>query len=396
MAKILQGIATCIRERRMPYGYHLFKQAVKRFYRRIVPFRFHYFVSLALFRMSGSPRASSKAYDLVFVMKKESGGWILEGICREIARFFPGRTEFHYLSSSKTLPDSHAYFFSHYSLFPKALRRNPILWGRKNLVFYTHPKESEACEAAELLYALSRSTYVVCQGSKSAAQLAKLGVPREKCTYVLGGADEEFFPAHDRTGRGHVGFCTAYYPRKAPDRILEIVKAMPHRKFILLGPPAADAGSRHRRWDRYERFRELVTQPNLTYAEAPYAEYPHFYAKMDVFVSASILEGGPIPLIEAMMSNVVPVASRTGFSEDIVRHGDNGFLFPVDAPVSEICALIEKAFALDADVRSDALGLSWRNYSLAIQKLLGYPQKHERRASSSPEPSTNSRLVVSV
>jgi glycosyltransferase involved in cell wall biosynthesis len=97
-----------------------------------------------------------------------------------------------------------------------------------------------------------------------------------------------------------------------------------------------------------------------------------------------------------MMSNVVPVASRTGFSEDVVRHGDNGFLFPVDAPVSEICALIEKAFALDADVRSDALELSWRNYSLAIQKLLGYPQKHDRNASSSSESGTNSRLVVSV
>jgi hypothetical protein len=132
MAKIFQGIATCVRERRMPYGYHLFKQAVKRFYRRVVPFRFHYFVSLALFRLRGSPRASSKAYDLVFVMKKESGGWILEGICREIARFFPGRTEFHYLSSSKTLPDSHAYFFSHYSLLGKHKKHSGLFMG-KNL-----------------------------------------------------------------------------------------------------------------------------------------------------------------------------------------------------------------------------------------------------------------------
>ena len=54
--------------------------------------------------------------------------------------------------------------------------------------------------------------------------------------------------------------------------------------------------------------------------------YPDLYSKMDVFVSPSILEGGPVPILESMMSNCVPVASKTGFCPDIINHGQNGFL----------------------------------------------------------------------
>ncbi|MBD1845976.1 glycosyltransferase [Cyanobacteria bacterium FACHB-63] len=91
---------------------------------------------------------------------------------------------------------------------------------------------------------------------------------------------------------------------------------------------------------------------------------------MDVFVSASRLEGGPIPLIEAMMCNVFPVASDTGFSTDIIRHGENGFIFDVEASTDTICAYIEQAFTMDVDVHTTVKHLSWKNFSLDVQKLL--------------------------
>lgn len=108
--------------------------------------------------------------------------------------------------------------------------------------------------------------------------------------------------------------------------------------------------------------------PNFTYLELPYEQYPDFYQQVDVFVSPARLEGGPIPLLEAMMSNAVPVASRTGFAPDIIRHGENGFLFDVDASAAEICSRIEDAYALQAPVRETVKHLTWQRFTNQLQQ----------------------------
>jgi glycosyltransferase involved in cell wall biosynthesis len=299
------------------------------------------------------------AYDLVFVIHPGNRGWILDAICQEIAQHFPGKFHFHYATSH--LPPAKAYFFSHYSLLPLCLRQKPTLVQQKLLVWYTHPRSLEEVGVSdrELFEALHQATHIICTCSAFVDLLRSQGLPEAKLTYVLGAADPEFFRPHDRS-QGAVGFSTAYYARKSPERILEIVQQMPHRPFILLG----------KNWSQYERFAELTGLENLTYVEAPYGEYPRYYAEMDVFVSPAKLEGGPIPLIEAMMCNVVPVASRTGFAPDLIEHGNNGFLFEVDSSTEVICHLIEQAFQVKTDIRATVEHLSWKNFSLEIQKLL--------------------------
>ena len=295
-------------------------------------------------------------YDLVFVIHKDTRGWILEAICKEIAAYFPGK--YCYYESTSYLPSSKAYFFSHYGLFPICLQQNSHLWGAKSIVWYTHPKDI-GISNKELIYSLNFATKVVCTCSEFTRLLSSQGLNNKKTTFVLGGADPEIFKAHQRLN-GAIGFCSAYYPRKSPEKILNIIKMMPHKNFILLG----------RNWDKYERFSELINLPNLSYIEASYADYPSYYAQMDVFVSVAKLEGGPIPLIEAMMCNVFPVASKTGFAPDIITHGKNGFLFNTDSPTETVCDLIEKAFYIETNVRATVEHLSWKNFSLEIQNLL--------------------------
>lgn len=296
-------------------------------------------------------------HDLVFVVSENNRGWIIEAICKEIAAYFPGTVHFHY--SVKGLPPAKAYFFSHYSLLMPALRYNPMIWSRTLLVFHTHPRELATSEE-ELVYAFNQASRIICMCSMFRDMLVSQGVAREKTAVVVGAADPETFLPHAR-GTGAVGFCTAYYERKSPDTILEIVKRLPHRRFVLLG----------RGWEAYPRFEELTAQPNFSYVVAPYAEYPQHYAGIDVFVSPAKLEGGPIPLLEAMMSNAVPVASRTGFAPDVIRHGENGFLFEVDAPAETICDMIEQAYEVRTDVRNTVAHLSWRHFSEAVQAFLG-------------------------
>jgi glycosyltransferase involved in cell wall biosynthesis len=312
-------------------------------------------------------RSHRLSYDLLFVMDKLDKNWILGAICREIASCFPGKVGFYYgefYPSSPfwprpiKLPDAEAYFFAQEVFLLQCLKASPAIWSRPKYVWYTHP--GELGPTNELVFSLNRATKIVSTCSLFVDLLTKQGVQPEKLTCVLGAADPDFFSPHQRSSDGLIGFCTAFYERKNPDLILELVKALPNRSFILIG----------RGWEEYDRFPELNKLPNFQCVNVPYSEYPKYYQKMTVFVSVSNLEGGPIPLVEAMMSNIVPVASRTGFAPDLIKHGRNGFMFNVQSPVKVIGDLITQAFALQTDIRATVEHLSWRNFSLQMNAVM--------------------------
>jgi glycosyltransferase involved in cell wall biosynthesis len=334
-----------------------------------------------LWRRIGGPRREPE-YDLVFLVHSGWESWILTGICKEIERHSGLRCTYHAWPGAELPPPARAYFVSHYSLFPLLLREDPAFWTACSLVWYTHP-DDHGVDDASMFWALRRASRVVAPCTAFRELLVDRGVSPEQAACVLGGADPALFPRHER-GDGAVGFSTAFYARKAPDRVLEIVRAMPHRRFLMLG----------RNWSRYARWEELRALPNFEYVEVPYSEYPGYYQRMDVFVSPAVLEGGPIPVLEAMMSNAVPVASRTGFAPDLVRHGENGFLFDVDATTAEICGLIEQAFELRADVRETVRGYSWEAFTRELLALLPadtFPREASSRVAEPGVPSAAGR-----
>lgn len=225
-------------------------------------------------------------------------------------------------------------------------------------VFYTHPRDIGLTDQ-ELLFWLNQTSKVIAMCSRYRDELIAKGLAADKVACIIGGADPDFFTGHERAPDGLVGFCTAYYERKDPDRVLEIVKAMPQRSFLLVG----------RGWEAYPRFEELTACANFEYVTASYEDYPALYKRMTVFVSPARLEGGPIPLIETMMENVVPVASDTGFARDIIEHDRNGYIFPVDSEIGQICDLIERAFENRRDIRETAKHLTWENFARQIDLL---------------------------
>jgi glycosyltransferase involved in cell wall biosynthesis len=186
------------------------------------------------------------------------------------------------------------------------------------------------------------------------------GLALERGRVALGGADPELFTGHER-GDGVVGLSCSFNERQNPDRLLELMRLLPHRRFHLIG----------RKWEQYALFGAIRALPNFCYLTVPYREYPEQYRKFDVFLSMSTVEGGPITLVEAMMCNAVPVASDTGFAPDLIHHGENGFLFDIDAPASTIAWQIEAAFQLKCDVRSTVLQYNWHNLSKTIVGLGG-------------------------
>ncbi len=300
--------------------------------------------------------------DVVFVMPpKGTPGWILNAICSELAHRFE-ELSVRLVHIDEELPFAKTYFFSHYAFYYRALRRfTPARLGR-SYVFATHlePGKNRMSDR-DVARLLALSDGVICMNTKLRETLASQGLPDQLAHVVVGAADRSMFLHHKRRNDGAVGFSAAFYARKSPERIFDIVSRMPHRNFILLG----------RGWRSWEKFGDLSALPNFVYAEPEYKDYPSWYARMSVFCSVSVLEGGPIPLIESMFCNVVPVASRTGFAPDVIQHGDNGFLFDVDAPVSEICHLIAAAFEVRRDVDEIAQRCDWSYYAGSIAKIMG-------------------------
>jgi glycosyltransferase involved in cell wall biosynthesis len=293
--------------------------------------------------------------DIVFVVSSGNKGWILEAICNEIANVFDGSVLFH--DGKGPLPAARAYFFSHFSLFI-GCRKDAALKRRTSVVWFTHPNYPPA-EAPFVAKCLRRATKVISTSSTHVPALIEAGLPANNIDVVLPGADPQKFRSHKRSGRA-VGFCSAYYDRKSPSIIVGLVRSMPHRNFSLLG----------RNWREAPEFGLLESLDNFTYLESSYDAYPAFYDSVDVFVSPSRIEGGPIPLLEAMMANVVPVATRTGFAPDLIDHGVNGFLCDVDAPLDNYCQLVEQAFALEADVHATVAHLTWDRFARTVLAVL--------------------------
>jgi len=294
--------------------------------------------------------------DLCMVIPDKSRGWILEAVCREIGTYFDGKWIIS--GAIDKLPTAKAYYFCHYHFYLTAIKKNPSLWNSRCVVWLTHPKDDDL-GGPSALFAL-RKARIVTMCSMWRDYVLDLGFQPDRVTSIVGAANPDFFYSHQRGSR-KVGFCTAYYERKSPHRILELVKSLPELDFALMG----------RNWEQYPGFDEMKRLPNFEYRVGSYDQYPAFYNELDVFVSLSDLEGGPIPLIEAMMSNVVPVATRTGFAPDVIEHGVNGYLCEVNEDIVKVASLVRKAIANRCDVRETVEYLSWRRFSERMQVELG-------------------------
>ncbi len=292
---------------------------------------------------------------LTFVLGPNAGGWILEAICRELmVRMSFNSTIF---SGPDSLPNSEHYFFSHYSLFLHHLNLKPSLITKKCYVFFTHTNPELTKLEKKGLGALRFCHTVFIMNSKSSQVLSEYGVAEDRLVLAVGAADPEMF-TDKNVERRYIGLSQAFYERKNPELILELIKSCPELEFLILG----------RNWNLWTKFDDLISLKNVRLESPKYTEYPAYYNQMKVFLSLSKIEGGPIPLIESMFCNTVPVVTNTGFASDVIKDGYNGFLLPVEInDVQKIKAIIFKALESDFKTRESVLQYSWDNLSALIE-----------------------------
>ncbi|WP_299063168.1 glycosyltransferase family 4 protein [uncultured Polaribacter sp.] len=296
---------------------------------------------------------------VTYVAREVDKDWIFGAKVRRLAKFSSLNAKTYYHNKLRDLPDSDGYFFVFHQYFYRAIRHNPKILNKKNIVMFTHANWTVSFSKTHVIWCLKKADKVICLNSVIQKELIDAGLNEEKTEVLHIASDSTFFYPHERKS-GSVGFCSAFSDRKNPDLIFSIIKNMPERTFYLIG----------KNWENYKNYDELIALENFTYFNnQPYEKYPDLYNKIDVFISPSKNEGGPVPLLEAMLSNCFPISTKTGFGPDIIEHGKNGFLINDTDHYSKVIDLINKANKSNINVRETVLAYSWQNCSKKLDEL---------------------------
>lgn len=297
--------------------------------------------------------------DITFVAREADKDWIFGAKVTRLSNFSSLKSQTYFHNRLQDLPESKGYFFVFHQYFYRAIRHNPKILSRKNIVMFTHFNFTFSYSKTHVIWCLKKADKVICLNSDVQKKLVSYGLPIEKTQIIHIASNPNFFYPHKRK-HGTIGFCSAFGDRKNPEMVFELVKNLPEREFYLIG----------RNWENYEKFNELNNLENFTYFNnEAYENYPDLYNKIDIFISPSTLEGGPVPVLEAMLSNCVPIATKTGFCPDVIDHGKNGFLFDLDEDYTKVIELIKKADALKTNIRETVLEYSWENAAKKIDAL---------------------------
>ncbi|MFS4483255.1 glycosyltransferase family 4 protein [Hyunsoonleella sp. 2307UL5-6] len=315
--------------------------------------KWKYVIAILKSKFYSSPESIKK---LIYVAREKDKDWIFGAKVRRLSRYSSLDADTHYHDKLRNLPEADGYFFIYQNYFCRCIRSTPSILKKKNVVMFTHPNWSKKYSKTHVVWCLNKADTIICLNSDVKKYLIECGVRRDILEVLHIGTSSQTFYSHKR-GNGDVGFCSNFGIRKNPDLVLDIIKNMPNIDFHLIG----------RNWENYDRYNELKVLPNFIYHnDVPYESYPDLYNKLDVFISPSLLEGGPVPILEAMMSNCVPVASKTGFAPDLIQHEKNGYLFDLDATYKDVMPLIEKAFKNTIDTRQYVMPYTWENCSKTI------------------------------
>ena len=249
------------------------------------------------------------------------------------------------------------YFFSHFLLYCRSYFSSKHIRNfSKNFIYYTHFESDNKIRFKDLILYFKYSHGLIFMNSTDLNFLSKYIEDKYKFFLNIGAVDTKLFQPINRLNNKFIGFSSNFYDRKNPDLIFEIIKSNPNREFKIIGSG----------WDKYEKFHELQSLKNLKIIKTNYINYPSEYQTLRIFISVSKLEGGPLPTLEAMSCNVFPIVTNTGFNNEVIDHGKNGFLINIDAKVSEISELINLAWDFDKDVSKSVNRYGWDNFSKNI------------------------------
>lgn len=282
-----------------------------------------------------------KTYILVSSQHKN---WIIDYLAQDIALhhgfkviYVPTRKSHIRNFYWKKLPESDRVILMHQSLYTFLVEKKINLRTSMIDIFYTHDQEEQIIENRN--YKIRK---IFCMSRNQANQLSER-FASTRIEVAIGGPNESQFEWTDIQRDRKVILVSDFKPRKNPTLIKAVIKESTDWTFILHG----------RGWQEFIVASGLNKCENFQYFEFNFENSHSHYLKAPIFMSLSSLEGGPLPVIEALMSGCSVVATNTGFAQDLAEIFSNVYVIPTTSTVPQIIETLERArMAPRADSKS--------------------------------------------
>lgn len=230
------------------------------------------------------------------------------------------------------IPKADGYFFSYITIFEHYLNKNRQRFFEKSIVLYPHnePEMGDVSHQAKILNQAYK-VYFFC--NKDLQNLVNHGLEIEKTFLAYCAVDVDCVRNFEiNREKKTILVASRFGPRKGADKLLELINLLDDWKLIIMG----------RGWEEFLKTNQIFNKSNIEYVQFNKANRAKYMSRASVFLSLSTLEGGPVPLIEAMALNLIPISTDTGFAEDFIKDEVNGFLIPTNPSVQVVLDCLSK------------------------------------------------------
>jgi len=234
---------------------------------------------------------------------------------------------------------------------------------------------------------------VVCR--KYMDELIKYGVPKEKITLIYNGVDTDVYSPKDKLqSRKRLGIATKVFTigfsakassnhdeRKGIDIFLKVLSKLSSSENLDIQVVLTGIG-----WKTLIKKYSLNKIRINSFDYLPVEKMADYFNSLDVYLVTSRIEGGPVPLLEAMSCGVPVVTTPVGTAIDIIKDKINGLMFPIDN-VDSCAEAVQRIFTNRglaeriglAGRKTIVENMQWKDTISKIDSLYGMPAKKENR-----------------
>lgn len=191
--------------------------------------------------------------------------------------------------------------------------------------------------------------------------LVKIGAEKERIVYIPNGIPQEFFSQKKAREENKIVFLGRISPKKKLDTLVRAIPLLKDKKIKIeiIGPEEQPYAQ-----EIHSLVKKLKVENRISFA-GPVYELKEKIKKIDsakVFVLPSRVEGMPQSLIDAMARGKIVIGSNSEAIRDLIKDGENGYLFEFDNPKS-LANTIDKALTSSNKKIAQNAKKSVENYS---------------------------------